>query len=64
MKKLICKILGHKYVYNFGWMPNKAHCDRCGKKWKSEINPFYNGNPIEDDMHIWIEDKQQDNEYT
>jgi hypothetical protein len=58
MKKLICKILGHKYQYNFAWMPNKAHCTRCGKKWKTEINPFYGGNPIEDDMHIWVEDKQ------
>jgi hypothetical protein len=39
-------------------MPNKAYCTRCGTKWKTEINPFYGGNPIEDDMHIWVEDKQ------
>jgi hypothetical protein len=60
MKKIICKILGHKYQYNFGWMPNKSHCTRCGKRWKTEINPFYTGNPIEDDMHIWVEDKQKE----
>lgn len=60
MKKLLCMILGHKYVYNFAWMPNKANCTRCGTKWKTEINPKYNS-PM-DSMYIWIEDKQQDNE--
>jgi hypothetical protein len=57
MKKLICKIFGHKYQYNFGWMPNKSSCSRCGIKWKSILNPDYNGNPIQTDMHIWVKDK-------
>lgn len=33
MKKLLCKIFGHKPKYNFTWMPTKAICARCHKKW-------------------------------
>ena len=36
VKELICKIRGHKYSYNFGWMPTKCHCTRCGMKWKTK----------------------------
>lgn len=60
MKRIICKIIGHKYQYNFGWMPNKCHCKRCGKKWKTINNPEYiigKSNPLETDLCIWIEDK-------
>lgn len=57
MKKWICKVFGHKYEYNFGWMPSKSYCSRCGGKWKSVLNPDYTGNPIQSDMHIWVEDK-------
>ena len=58
MKKLICKILGHKYSYNFGWMPNKCKCTRCGQKWKTVKNPNYGpkSNPLTEDMELWIED--------
>lgn len=54
MKKLICKLIGHSFKYNFGWAPNKCHCKRCGKKWKTIKNPYYNGNPIETEMFIWV----------
>jgi hypothetical protein len=60
MKKLICTILGHKYSYNFGWMPNKCICERCGMKWKTIGNPNYipgKSNPLSEDIHIWVEDK-------
>ena len=59
MKKLICKLFGHKYSYNFGWMPNKCTCKRCGMKWKAVNNPDYGpgSNPFQVDMHIWVEDK-------
>jgi hypothetical protein len=60
MKKWICKIFGHKYQYNFGWMPTKCVCERCGMKWKTINNPKYivgKSNPLVTDMHIWIEDK-------
>jgi hypothetical protein len=33
MKSLICKIFGHQFRYNFTWMPSKAICKRCHKKW-------------------------------
>jgi hypothetical protein len=59
MKKLICKIFGHKYSYNFGWMPSKCVCKRCGMKWKSVKNPEYVpgiSNPIETDIYSWEED--------
>lgn len=58
MKRLICKILGHEYKYNFGWMPNKCECTRCGMKWKTINNPNYDfrkSNPLTEDMHIWVE---------
>ena len=60
MKKWICKIIGHKYQYNFGWMPNKCVCKRCDMKWKIINNLEYipgKSNPLITDMHIWIEDK-------
>jgi hypothetical protein len=57
MKKLICKIFGHKYVYNFRWMASKCYCSRCKTKWKAVLDPNYTGNPIYSDMHMWVEDK-------
>ena len=57
MKKLICKIFGHRYETNFKWMPSKMKCKRCGTKWKAVLNPDYTGNPIYSEMHIWVEDK-------
>lgn len=63
MKKLICKLLGHRFKYNFGWAPNKCYCSRCGAKWKTINNPDYNGNPIETEMYIWVpsEPKKEEN---
>ena len=49
-----------EYSYNFGWMPNKCVCKRCGMKWKTINNPNYDfrtSNPLSEDMHIWLEDK-------
>ncbi len=60
VKNWICKIFGHKYSYNFGWMPSRCKCLRCGRKWKTINNPEYiagKSNPLEVDLHIWIEDK-------
>lgn len=54
MKKLICRIFGHKFKYNFTWAPTRCHCSRCGIKWKTIKNPDYNGNPIETDIYIWV----------
>lgn len=56
---LICKIFGHKYEYNFAWMPSKCKCTRCGKRWKAINNPEYivgKSSPLEVDLHIWVED--------
>lgn len=39
MKAIICKILGHRWKYNFTWMPNKATCKRCGIIYKMRFNP-------------------------
>lgn len=33
MRKLLCKIFGHRVKYNFTYMPSKAICERCHKKW-------------------------------
>lgn len=30
--KFICKILGHKWLYNFLSLPDKCICKRCGHK--------------------------------
>lgn len=60
MKKWICKIIGHKYSYNFGWMPSKCVCKRCGMKWKAVKNPNYipgESNPFSEDIMMWVEDK-------
>ena len=59
-KKIICSLFGHKYSYNFGWMPNKCYCTRCNAKWKTITNPDYKGNPIEEDIFIWV--KKEDGE--
>jgi len=31
-KKIICKIFGCKWKYNFKSLPNKAICNRCNSK--------------------------------
>jgi len=59
MKKLICKLFGHKYSYNFVWMPSKCICKRCGMKWKTIDNPNYipgESNPLSEDLKVWVED--------
>ena len=58
-KGLICKVFGHRYQYNFGWMPSKCVCKRCGMKWKSVPNPKYVAgvsNPFETGLYMWVED--------
>lgn len=56
MKKIICKILGHKYHYNFKSFPTKCECKRCGVKWKSVKNPNYDGtNLMHEDIFMWEE---------
>ena len=67
MKKLICRIFGHNYVYNFGWAPNRCKCDRCGMSWKTIKNPKYIPNktsPFEEPIEIWVEDKTNTNDKT
>ncbi len=56
MKKLICKIIGHKFKYNFVTYPTKCSCTRCGKKWKSIKNENYKGDITKEDIYIWVEE--------
>jgi hypothetical protein len=59
IKKIICKIKGHNYSYNFGWAPTKCKCNRCGMKWRTVANPEYitgKSNPLEIDIFTWVED--------
>lgn len=56
MKKLICKIIGHKYKYNFVSFPSKCSCTRCGDKWKTINNPEYVGD-LKEPIFIWIKDE-------
>lgn len=63
IERIICKIRGHKYSYNFGWMPTRCECKRCGMKWKTINNPEYipgKSNPLEIDIYIWVEDKKDE----
>ena len=67
LKKLICKIFGHKYVYNFGWAPNRCKCKRCGEKWKIVPNPNYipgKTSPLDQDLEIWVKDNSLTVTYT
>ncbi len=62
MKKLICRLFGHKYEYNFGWMPNRCVCKRCGMKWKTINNPDYipgQSHPFFTEINIWVEDNEE-----
>ena len=59
--KFICKILGHKYEYNFGWAPNRCKCKRCGMSWKTAKNPNYipgKTSPLDEPLEIWVEDNK------
>jgi hypothetical protein len=59
IKKLTCKIFGHRYEYNFSWAPNRCKCKRCGEKWKTVPNPNYTPgktSPLDQDLEIWVED--------
>jgi len=59
MKQIICKLFGHKYKYNFKWMPSKCFCKRCGKIWITIDNPDYNfkSDILKTPLKIWIEVK-------
>jgi len=47
-----CWLLGHKWDYNFVWMPSKRMCKRCDKKEKQVINQPH-GHPK--DLHKWVD---------
>ncbi len=36
MKKLLCRLLGHKCLFNFKSMPSKCICKRCKQKFKMD----------------------------
>lgn len=40
MKKLICKILGCDFRYNFPSIPNKCICVRCDNKYELNLKTF------------------------
>jgi hypothetical protein len=67
LKKLICKIFGHRYEYNFISYPSRCKCKRCGVKWKTAKNPNYipgESNPLSEDLEIWVEDHSITATYT
>lgn len=37
MKKILCKLFGHKFLYNFKSIPNKMICERCRVKYKLNL---------------------------
>lgn len=47
-----CIIFGHRWKYNFGWMPNRRKCKRCGEKQIGKFNNDFK-HPIKDDLIIW-----------
>ena len=47
-----CWFLGHKWDYNFVWMPSKRTCKRCRKKQKMVENKPH-GHPK--DLHKWVD---------
>jgi len=44
MNKIICRIFGHKWKYNFPSQPNKAICCRCKIKAKLNLRTLEWGN--------------------
>jgi len=51
----ICDLLGHDLAYNFPSSPTRAHCTRCGKKFKAD----YSGDILHDDIWKEIEKKKR-----
>jgi len=37
-KKLKCKLLGHKWLYNFPSMPSRCLCKRCNLKMEYDFS--------------------------
>lgn len=52
-KNIICKILGHKWGYNFVWMPNKRKCKICGRFEKMRFDE--SECPLTGNYQIWEE---------
>jgi len=49
-----CRIFGHKWKYNFVWMPNKRTCKRCGYAEKGTLNTSKKDfHPLKDELMIW-----------
>jgi len=58
MKKLVCKIIGHKYSYDSKSQPTRCKCKRCDKKWMTVKNPKYDyTNIFKKPIFIWREIK-------
>lgn len=36
-KIFMCKIFGHKFIYNFKWMPSRCMCKRCYVKFNYDV---------------------------
>ena len=51
MKRLICRLIGHKPRYNFHYLPSKCICSRCHRKW---VATFPHGHMIDGDS-AWEE---------
>lgn len=58
MKKLICRLLGHDYRYNFPSIPNKCICYRCSAKFEfglkslewSSVNEFFSDRRTDEEL--------------
>ena len=37
MKKILCKLFGHKFLHNFRSIPNKMICVRCREKYRLNL---------------------------
>lgn len=60
IRKFLCKIGYHNYLYNHPSQPTRCECTSCGKKWKLVNNPKYIANvtsPLEEPIFTWEEIK-------
>ena len=64
MKKLVCRLFGHRWRYNFPSQPNKAICKRCHRRERMIFNEQLCGslNLLGEEWVEGFDDKRTDKE--
>ncbi len=60
IRKILCRLGYHKYLYDHPTQPIRCTCTNCNRNWRMVKNPDYipnKSNPFETPIFVWEEIK-------